>query len=183
MDKAIRRERDRKFKQELEPLRGYITAVASKYLGGYSSAEDLAQEISVRAWKHFDRLPQTEAGLKGWLCVTARRAAVDYWRLQGRQVEYGASIDIAGSYADAAADKLLPLAVCETVYLPDPFVLSAVNSFLQELPAMHRRVLVLSACDFTYGDIATATGASLGTVRSRLHYARKKARRALASCR
>jgi RNA polymerase sigma-70 factor (ECF subfamily) len=181
MDKAIRCEKDRKFEQELEPLRGYVTAVASKYLGGYSCAEDLAQEILVKAWKHFDRLPQAEADLKQWLCVTARRAAVDYWRLQGRQVEYGASIDITGSYANAADDRILPPAVCEPAYLPDPFVLSAVKAFLDGLPANQRQVLLLSVLEMPYELMATETGTSIGTVRSRLHYTRKKAKRALAS--
>jgi RNA polymerase sigma-70 factor (ECF subfamily) len=176
-------ERQKSFEKQIGNLRNFVVAVAMKYVRNFCDAEDIAQIVLMKAWKSFDRLPTIEGNLKRWLYVVAKRSLRDFYRMRSGQDKSTAVLDITGSYLELSHDTLVPLSVCESVPFRDPFVLSAVNSFLQELPAMHRRVLLLSACDFTYCDIATATGASLGTVRSRLHYARKKARRALASCR
>ena len=51
---------------------------------------------------------------------------------------------------------------------------------LRELPEVQRTVLVLHDIEgFVYQDIAQITGASIGTVRSRLHYGRLKLRELL----
>jgi RNA polymerase sigma-70 factor (ECF subfamily) len=55
-----------------------------------------------------------------------------------------------------------------------------IHAALDELAAEHREVLVLRFLDeLTYEDIALVTGCPIGTVRSRLHYAKSALRRAL----
>lgn len=62
-------------------------------------------------------------------------------------------------------------------------VTEAVIDFLRALPKSQGKVLPLAAFGMKYEEIAQRTGTSLGTVRSRLHYARKKAQAELAHCR
>jgi RNA polymerase sigma-70 factor (ECF subfamily) len=49
-------------------------------------------------------------------------------------------------------------------------------SVLSKLTQAFREALVLDAEGYTYSEIASMTGEQIGTVRSRLHYARKKIR-------
>ncbi len=49
-------------------------------------------------------------------------------------------------------------------------------TMLRELTEPIREVLLLYASGCSYKQIASATGAKVGTVRSRLHYARKRAK-------
>jgi RNA polymerase sigma-70 factor (ECF subfamily) len=51
---------------------------------------------------------------------------------------------------------------------------------LDDLALEHREVLVLRFLeDMTYEDIAAVTGCQVGTVKSRLHYAKRALRRVL----
>jgi RNA polymerase sigma-70 factor (ECF subfamily) len=55
----------------------------------------------------------------------------------------------------------------------------AIHHSLERLTPEHREVLVLRFLeDLSYEDIARVTGQSLGTVRSRIHYAKRALRRA-----
>jgi RNA polymerase sigma-70 factor, ECF subfamily len=56
----------------------------------------------------------------------------------------------------------------------------SVHAALDELAPEHRDVLVLRFLeDMTYEDIARVTGCPIGTVRSRIHYAKRALRCAL----
>jgi len=51
-------------------------------------------------------------------------------------------------------------------------------ALLNQLPLPHRSVLLLHFIeDFSLDEIATVTGVALGTVKSRLHYAKKALRK------
>jgi RNA polymerase sigma-70 factor (ECF subfamily) len=55
-----------------------------------------------------------------------------------------------------------------------------IHAALDELALEHREVLVLRFLeDMTYEDIAVVTGCQIGTVKSRLHYAKRALRRVL----
>jgi RNA polymerase sigma-70 factor (ECF subfamily) len=55
-----------------------------------------------------------------------------------------------------------------------------VHAALDELAPEHREVLVLRFLeDMSYENIAQAIGCQIGTIRSRLHYAKRALRRAL----
>lgn len=172
----------RQFEKEIGPLQSYITWVASKYLDDFRLIEEVSQEVLVRAWKNFDSLPQSEDSLRSWLFTTAKRAALTYGRWLKKECEYESAgeIDIDGGILQYGEGKIFPLMVCESSSFVDPFIVADVNSFLGDLPSSHRDVLLLWMAGFDYAQMAQVTSASPGTVRSRLHYARKKARRALA---
>lgn len=62
----------------------------------------------------------------------------------------------------------------------DPFILNAVSETIAALSPTHRDVLLLRANDFEYSEIAQRLQISIGTVRSSLHYAKKKCAKSLA---
>jgi RNA polymerase sigma-70 factor (ECF subfamily) len=173
---------EKQFELEIGPLCGFIRKIAHRYLFDRTYMEDVAQEVLISAWKQFDHLPKTEERLKYWLYTVTKRQAYNYDRALKRRnagLNLAVEIDISGVRYDAG--RAMPLAVCEPAYLPDPFVVADVKNFLYDLPSSHRDVLVLSLGGLSYAEIASQTASKPGTVRSRLHYARLKARRAL-SC-
>jgi RNA polymerase sigma factor (sigma-70 family) len=174
---------EKQFELEVGPLCGFIRDIAHRYLIDRTYVEDVCQEVLISAWKHFDHLPKTEERLKYWLVTVTKSKAYNHYRALKKDntgLDRTAQIDGAGAWARYGDGKAIPLAVCEPTYLPDPFVLADVKDFLYALPDTHRDVLVLSLCGLSYAEIASQTSAKPGTVRSRLHYARLKAKRALA---
>src|SRR5262249_32507942 len=60
---------------------------------------------------------------------------------------------------------------------PDTYgdVMTEIDSVMANLTVPFRQVLMLVADGYSYDEIAALTGVKIGTVRSRLHHARKKA--------
>jgi RNA polymerase sigma-70 factor (ECF subfamily) len=172
----------RQFEKEIGPLQPFIRRVARRYLDDVRLVQEVSQDVLVSAWKNFDILPQSEDSLRGWLYTATKRAALTYgrWLKKECEYEYAGEIDSDGGILQYGEGKIFPLMVCESSSFVDPFIVADVNSFLGDLSSNHRDVLLLWMSGFDYAQMAQVTSASPGTVRSRLHYARKKARRALA---
>ena len=66
------------------------------------------------------------------------------------------------------------MAVAETEKLADVGVASLIADALNSLPTGQREALLLYCDGRTYAKIAQLTGVTIGTVRSRVHYARQK---------
>lgn len=124
---------------------------------------DLVQETFIAAVRHIGGL-RDDARFGGWLFGIAHQKCIQRWRKQGR--EYAALDELSATPSEAEADpsELLISREQETEFL----------RLLEQLPVTHRSVLLLHYLeDFPLEEIASITGASLGTVKSRLHYARK----------
>src|ERR1700758_14667 len=117
-------------------------------------AWDLAQESFVKAWKSIGRF-RGKSSFYTWLYRIVMNVTIDWTRK--RQVKgSGAEFD------DAIQLKEIDPA-SKTVPKPDA------------LPPEHRAVILMKEIeDMQYHEIAEALGCSIGTVMSRLFYARKK---------
>src|SRR5215218_6928567 len=125
--------------------------------GDLAAAEDAAQEAFVRAasrWRQLSRYDQPEA----WVRMTAFRLAVDGLRRAGRQRRLVARL---GGRRGPEAEL-------------DPGDRAVVEA-LGRLPLPMREVLVLHHClDLPVETVATQTGVSVGTVKSRLARGRER---------
>ena len=131
----------------------------------HENAEDLLQEIWLSAYRALPKL-RDAAAFRAWLfsiaharvCREFRRAPADLHLLDESQLE----AVVGDSEANVAVDT-------EEVRLK-----------LDQLSTEHREALVLRFLeDMSYEEIARVTGNTLGTVRSRIHYAKQALRRAL----
>lgn len=147
----------------------------SYYLAGnYTDAQDLAQEVFVKAYTSLGSFRQ-DADLGTWL----HRITVNLWlNIRRRQknsrvfslddpVQTGeGEITRTVAAVDAAGDPVEALEIQE--------LQERVQKALLSLPEEFRTVLVLREMeDYSYDDIAEAMQCSLGTVKSRLNRARQ----------
>jgi RNA polymerase sigma-70 factor (ECF subfamily) len=136
---------------------------------GLETAADVHQEVWLAVFRRLPELANPGA-FRTWLYQTTRHRAIDALRCQKREAELLTPAD--GSEGEPVQDPPdLPLEA------EDRRVLKA---GLAHLDAPHREVLILRYWEeMSYAEIALVAGCSLGTIRSRLHNAKKKLRELL----
>ena len=150
-----------------------LLAVVRRILGAAAEAEEVLQEAFFQAWLQADRYDPSRSSVSTWLVLIARSRALD--RLRARR-----SHDRA-----AAAPAADPVAPRHESSAGESRVLHSerrerVRGALAELPAEQREVLELAFFGgLSQSEIATTTGAPLGTVKTRALLAMKKLRQAL----
>ena len=131
------------------------------------TAEDVAQEAWVKAWRALPRYTESLGSLRAWLCRIAINAAVDTFR-RDRPAE-----DLDEHMPDEAGDPAEQVEAVAHV--------RAVRQAVAQLPAAYRTALVLREYEgLSYAEIAAALSIPPGTVMSRLNYARSRLRVLLA---
>ena len=130
---------------------------------------DIVQETFVSAARHISTLRE-DGKFGSWLFGIAHQKCVQQWRrARPEPVELDEECDAADEAADSPCEAL--------VRREDE---AALMKLLQELPPPQRSVLLLHFIeDFSLDEIAEATGAALGTVKSRIHYAKRALRKLL----
>jgi RNA polymerase sigma-70 factor (ECF subfamily) len=139
-----------------------VRNVIYRMCGDAHVAEDAAQETFLRAWLHFASF-RPQASLRSWLYRIGLNAATDVLRQQKRLAP-GALEDLPLRDPQPGPEGYVSQA--EQVALVQKAVLS--------LPDASRAVLVLREYEgLSYQEIADALEIPIGTVMSRLSYARK----------
>ncbi len=140
-------------------------------------AADLVQDTMLKAFRHFDSYQQG-TNCRAWLYQICKHCFINDCRRKRLQ-------PIAVDFEDDATgpewnpDELRHIRVVSTAMeeeAPDRSVLGdEVMSALSELQPDYQTALLLSAIEgYSYDEIAEFTNAPLGTVRSRIHRARKQ---------
>jgi RNA polymerase sigma-70 factor (ECF subfamily) len=150
--------------------------VAFRLLGNEPDALDAVQEGFVKALSH---LPGFEgrSSFKTWLLRVVSNAALDLGRQRGRRETLSFDAlppdDREGVHPSAPADPSRGLERAD--------LRRQLDRALAELPEAQRRTFVLHAeAELSYREVAQVLGISIGTVMSRLFYARQKLRAHLA---
>lgn len=153
------------YDEQVAPLYRYVLRLVD---GDRYLAEDIVQETLLRCWRCQD-LSLDGTTLRPWLFRVARNLVIDAARRRS-----------AGPKEIGAAEWLSELSpgVDETEALLSAVV---VDRALQKLSTAHRQVLFETFFVGRPGpDAAAAIGVAPGTVKSRLHYALRALRHALA---
>ncbi|MGB7495639.1 MAG: RNA polymerase sigma factor [Candidatus Acidiferrum sp.] len=138
--------------------------VAQGVLRNSADAEDVAQEALLRAYQKFHRL-QDVTRFRAWLVRITFRLALDRWRSAKRRTR---------RETEWAKPDLRPAP-------PTTEEIAAANVFqarlekaLEELPEKFRLVLLLAAIEgYTLEEVTGMLNIPMGTVKSRLFFARK----------
>ena len=159
------------FRVLVERYQNKMIRLITQVIRSREDAEDIVQESFVKAYSSLGSF-RGQSSFYTWLYRISFNLAIDWKRRAARRG--GDKHELA----DIEQGKVAPAFVKENsptdqVYQKEQSKLIA--SALQELTEDHRAVIVLREIDgLSYEEIAKVTNASLGTVMSRLHYARKK---------
>ena len=145
-----------------------VIRVVYRMCGNMQVAEDAAQNAFIRAWQHIPRY-QPKASFKSWLYRIAINAALDILRREKAVVDID---DVPLSTSTKIEKRIVKN---ERAAL--------VQQAIKNLPETSRTVLVLREYEeLSYKDIAETLEIPVGTVMSRLSYARKTLSKALRNC-
>ena len=135
-------------------------------VGNRSDAEEAVQEAFLRAWRFRDSLSSVP-NIKPWLYRVVVNASYSKLRREIPHRDRRCDVDPLGRVAGDAIDPELQAERAETA--------ETVLAALQRLPVSLRVPVVLRYyADLSEGDIALAIGRRPGTVKSRLHEARRR---------
>jgi RNA polymerase sigma-70 factor (ECF subfamily) len=134
-----------------------------KMVSDADRAEDLLQDVWLDVLRGLARLADPGA-FPAWLYRIARDRAYRELRKRRATVHFVEEMEVAAETGDELRWEDA----------------EAIHAALDELAPEHCEVLVLRFLeDMTYEDIAAVTGCPVGTVRSRLHYAKRALRSSL----
>lgn len=141
-----------------------VRNVIFRMCGDAQVAEDAAQETFMRAWSHLGSFrADRETSLRAWLYRIALNAATDMLRKERRI--------LPGDVDDFHLTD--PMPGPEGLFLQGERT-ALVQQAIQSLPDASRAVLVLKEYEsLSYREIADALDIPIGTVMSRLNYARR----------
>jgi RNA polymerase sigma-70 factor, ECF subfamily len=134
-----------------------------------AETDDVLQEILLQIWKEADHYSPKAGRPLGWMVTIARRRAID--RLRRRQA-YSRARE---RYGEGLVQQ--PRNARRDAY--DPFVLNDLHHFLEKciraLPRLQRQAIKLAFFEgLSHREIAAATHAPLGTVKTRLELGLRK---------
>lgn len=159
------------FEREAIPHMNSLYNFALRMTGDEDDADDLVQETYLKAFRFFDKF-EKGTNCKAWLFRIMKNSFInDYRKLtkEPNKVDYE---DVQNFYETIKADE-----VVYNHYQEDAFsnlLDDEVSKAIAELPEDFRTVIILSDIEgFTYEEIADFVDIPVGTVRSRLHRARK----------
>jgi len=166
-------EATQRFERLVRPHYEVLYRVAYRFTGSRQDAEDLVQELCIRAFRNIDSLAELD-NPKTWLLCVLRRLFIDQTRRYDRTNV---------SSLEANADELLehdapgPLELTESA-----FRVQRLNHQWKKLAEEQRSLLALHDIEgYSLSELSEITGIKEGTIKSRLHRARVKLGRLLHS--
>jgi RNA polymerase sigma-70 factor (ECF subfamily) len=146
---------------------GRVYALCYRMAGDASLAEELAQDVFVRAWQRLGSF-RGDSALSSWLHPLAVNVALSERRSRRRRTSRVMSADDPAAFERPETKKAGPEAGVD------------IDRALETLPAGARAVFVLHDVEgYKHEEIAKMTGVATGTSKAQLHRARRLLREAL----
>ena len=176
--KKINRQADVEIKQKYSDFdseilvhMGALKSFALKMTNDEEDAEDLVQETLLKAFRFFDKF-QKGTNSKAWLFQIMKNSFINNYRKTTREpgkVDYD---DVQNFYETIKADEVKSKHSENDAF--SDVLDDEIATALSVLPDDFRTIVFLSDIEgYTYEEIADFMDCPIGTVRSRLHRARK----------
>lgn len=160
------------FEELIARHRDKIYARAYSMMRNEEEAVDLSQEAWVKAWQRLVQF-QGDSSFPTWITRIVINLCLDQLRRRKRQ--RAESIEEMNEESGGVERQMPVVTVNPTERLERAELRQRIDRALSQLSAAHRTVMVL--CEFEhmeYKEIAKTMNCSIGTVMSRLFYARRK---------
>ncbi len=162
------------FTQLVKKYQQQVFNLLFHYSGRKEDIEDLAQEVFIKVYMHLATF-ETRAAFRTWLYRIAINVSIDHARK--RKLRRMLSLD---GLTEWARERV----AFKSAQMPSPQIVAEQSDLdqyiqrgLEQLPEDFRKALVLRDLEgLEYDEIATITGWSLGTVKSRLFRGRQRLR-------
>ena len=160
------------FEELVARHRDRIYARAYSMMRNEEEAVDLSQEAWVKGWQRLRQF-QGESSFGTWMTRVVINLCLDQLRKQKRQRTE--SIEAMDEESGGVERQMPVVTVNPTAGLERGELRQRIDRALNQLSYEHRTALVLHEFeDMEYKEIARTMGCSIGTVMSRLFYARRK---------
>ncbi len=162
------------FEEEAIPYIDALYRLALRMAGDRALADDLVQETMLKAYRAWDQY-RPGTNIRAWLFTILRNTLISEYR---RRRSHAETVDVDEIHGHTVFDQVQDVDPSASFFdrLVDDEVVRAIDS----LPDEFREVLVLSDIEgVPYQEIADIVGVPVGTVKSRLHRARRALQRQL----
>jgi RNA polymerase sigma-70 factor (ECF subfamily) len=163
------------FDQLVNRYRSRVFAMIYNMVHNEQDAWDLAQDSFVKAWKSIKRF-RGQSSFYTWLYRIVMNVTIDHARkkqIKGAGTEFNDEVklgEIEPAARTAPRSEPLPHRQMERSEIR-----ARIDAAIAQLTPEHRAVILMKETeDMQYHEIAEALGCSIGTVMSRLFYARKR---------
>ena len=159
------------FEKEAIPHMDALYNFALKMTGDEDDADDLVQETYLKAFRFFDKF-EKGTNCKAWLFRIMKNSFINDYRKQVKEPNKVDYEDVQNFYENIKSDEVESKHYEQDVF--SNLLDDEISKAITELPEDFRTVIILSDIEgFTYDEIADFVDIPVGTVRSRLHRARK----------
>lgn len=175
---AVRGDEDA-FRELYDRHRRLVYSICWRFTRNRDDALDIVQEVFVKLHRAMDTF-DGRSKFTTWLGRITTNAAIDWTRRQkGEHYEY--KDELAGPEQEEGAPDFLPRSETPLDATQRAEVLDKIQEAVDTLSEKHRSVFLLNTVEgLSYQEIADVEEIPIGTVMSRLHYARRYLREALA---
>jgi RNA polymerase sigma-70 factor (ECF subfamily) len=160
------------FEELVARHRDKIYARAYTMMRNEDEALDLSQEAWIKAWQRLVQF-QGDSSFATWMTRIVINLCLDQLRRQKRM--RSESIDEMDEESGGVERQMEPVIINPTERLERGELRKRIDAALEKLSHEHRTVLVLHEFEeMEYKEIAKTMGCSIGTIMSRLFYARRR---------
>ena len=155
------------FQERLVGLQGNLLSFAYQLTSNREAAEDLLQETTLKALDNESKYVDN-VNFKGWIFTIMRNIFINNYRQQVRQA----------TVVDKTED-LYHLNICQDSGLTSPegsYAVKEISKAVAEFTEEYRVPFNMYVAGYKYNEIADKLGLPLGTVKSRIFFARKRLR-------
>jgi RNA polymerase sigma-70 factor (ECF subfamily) len=156
-----------------------VFATAVRLLGEPAEAEDVAQQVFLKAFERFDEIGSSPAAA-GWLKTVARNMCLNHLSRYRSRWRFFSELARDGEAGDDAAFDVSGPAPSPTQQMEQADERDRLELALRALPAHQRVPLVLFHFEeVSYDEIAVTLGVSLAKVKTDIHRGREALRKVL----
>ena len=159
------------FEKEAIPHMDALFNFALRMTGDSDEADDLVQETYLKAFRFFDKF-EKGTNCKAWLFRIMKNTFINSYRKTSKEPDKIDYEEVENFYENIKSSSTDSAHLEKEMY--DNLLDDELSNAIASLPEDFRTVIIL--CDiegFTYDEIADFVDVPVGTVRSRLHRARK----------
>jgi RNA polymerase sigma-70 factor (ECF subfamily) len=160
-----------RFEEFVRAHQDMVFATAVRLLGRAADAEDVAQDVFLKAYEHFGTIGDSPSA-GAWLRTVARNACLNHLSRYRSRWRLFSELDRAGD--DTETSVLAALAQAPAAGGDEEAQAQRLEQALQRLPDAQRVPLVLFHFEqISYQEIAHTLGVSLGKVKTDIHRGRE----------